>query len=89
MDAPEDLAGIIADLPQILEDIAFARALRQLTIITTTGPIRVQFSPSSENVVVDLRSLTATGATPPSQLPSQTGHAGALLTTDGSTVAWT
>lgn len=84
----DDLAELLADLPQIKADIAFVRAMRQLTIITVSGEIHIQLAQNTENVVIDLRSITASGETPPNQLPAQSGHAGAALITDGSTVSW-
>jgi S-adenosylhomocysteine hydrolase len=88
MDAAEDLEAIMADLPQIKADIAFARALRQLTIITVTGEIHLQLAPNAQNVVIDLRSLSASGQLASTQIPSTTGHAGSALLTDGNTVFW-
>lgn len=88
MDSASDLAAILADLPQIKADIAFARALRQLTIITVTGEIHLQLAPGSQNVTVDLRALSASGATPANQIPSPVGHAGAALLTNGTTLSW-
>lgn len=88
MNSGDILAEIIADLPQIRADIAFARAMRQLTVITTTGEIHLQFSPGSGNAVVDLRALSPSSVTPPTQLPSQTGNAGKALITDGATTSW-
>jgi len=84
----EEFAAILADLPRIREDIAFARALRNLKVITSAGEWPIQFSPESENAVIDLRSITSTGATPPSDLPPQAGEAGGVLTTDGATTSW-
>ena len=84
-----DLAELLADLPQIREDIAFVRAVRRLEIVTSIGTKVIQFSRDGENSVIDLRDITPTGTTSPSQLPDQTGHAGAVLTTDGATTAWT
>ncbi len=88
MTVGDELAAILADLPRIKQDIAFARALRNLKVITTAGEWPIQFSPDGENAVIDLRSITSTGATPPSTLPSQTGEAGGVLTTDGATTSW-
>lgn len=89
MDAPANFAELLAQMDQIREDIAFIRAMRRLTVITADANIVIEFSPTGENAMLDLRALTPTGATPPGQIPDPTGHSGAVLTTDGSTTSWT
>lgn len=88
MDIGADLLPILGDLPRIRSDIEFARALRQLTIITVSGEIRPQLSPGAKNIIIDLRALTANGEVPTGGLPSQTGNSGKFLSTDGATAAW-
>jgi hypothetical protein len=83
-----ELSELLADLPQIKEDIAFVRAIRRLLIVTTAGTKTILFSDKGDNAVIDLRDVTPTGQTVPTQLPDTTGHAGSVLTTDGSTTSW-
>lgn len=83
-----DLPAVLDDLPQILEDIAWVRALRRLLIVTTAGIKTIQFSIDGENAIIDLRDITPTGTTAPTEIPSQTGNSGKVLTTDGSTTSW-
>lgn len=86
---PETFADLVAQLPEIRRDIAFARSLRQLRVLLPGGAEAVvQFSLDSVNAVLDLRTLSASGATPDGQLPSPTGHTGAALITDGASVTW-
>lgn len=87
--APNNLGELFAEFQKIREDIAFARALRQLTVATINGDVRFQLGRNADNVLLDLRSLGANAATPPTGLPSQTGNAGQILTTDGATASWT
>src|SRR5687768_9175253 len=81
LSSPEDWA-------QLRADIAFARQLRRLKVITTAGESPLQYSLGARNVVLDLRALTPTGAATVDQLPDPAGHAGEFLSTDGSTLIW-
>lgn len=88
MNTPADFAEILLQLEQLREDIAFVRALRRLKVITTDAEIPLQFALGGENAIIDLRALSANGATRTAQIPDPTGHAGEVLTTDGETASW-
>jgi hypothetical protein len=88
-DAPDTAAQLVTEFDQLKEDIAFIRALKQLRIVTSAGDITLRFDPATGNISLDLRALTPSATTPATVLPSQTGHAGQKLTTDGSTLSWT
>lgn len=88
MDAPEDVAALIREYEELRDDIAFVRAFRNAKIATVNGDIAVQYEPRSENMLIDLRSLSASGEAPDGSLPAQTGNAGKILTTDGTTLSW-
>jgi hypothetical protein len=90
MDAPREFADVLKEWEQVRADIAFLRAFRNLEVITgtTAGKIGIQYQPGSENAVLDLRSLTPTGAPPNDGLPDQAGNAGKALLTDGTSLSW-
>lgn len=89
MNAPPDLAALFAEYDALKHDIAFVRALRNLTVATPNGDVRLQLGKNADNVLLDLRSLGANAVTPPTGLPDQTGNAGKILTTDGAVGSWT
>lgn len=55
---PQDLAELVTQLEDLKADLAFVRALRRLSFVTTAGPIPLQYNPGTDNCVVDLRTLT-------------------------------
>lgn len=77
-----------AEFARLREDIAFARALRKLRVISPSGEIPIYYQPGALNALLDLRSLTPTGAPPALQLPDAAGYTDAYLTTDGATLSW-
>lgn len=59
MDAPDTFAALLAEWPQIKEDIAFVRQMKNLEVITDGGKTAIKKSPEADNAVVDLRSFPA------------------------------
>lgn len=89
MDVPKDfLAMSPEEWERIREDIAFARALRNMEVVTTSGSIQIQFERGSRNAILDLRKLTASGQPDNNQLPSQAGNGGLVLGTDGTSLSF-
>lgn len=87
--APTSAADLIAQFEALKDDIAFLRALRHLRIATTNGDVTLQWQEGSDNVALDLRSLTPNvGAVAGNPLPTQAGNAGKLLSTDGTNLLW-
>ncbi len=82
------LPDLLANPALISEALDFVRAMRDLKVATANGDIALQWQPGANNAFLDLRSLTASGATPPGSIPSQTGNAGLVLGTDGATASW-
>ena len=59
-DTPANFAELLQEWPQIQEDIAFVRQLRQLTILLNTGSVRLQYAEGAENAVLDIRDVLDT-----------------------------
>lgn len=87
MPIPSDYS-LLANLDELQRDIAFARALRRTRFITRGGEISFQSAPGADNVSLDLRSLSASGAAAAGDIPDVTGHPRAVLTTNGGTTSW-
>jgi hypothetical protein len=85
---PTDLPSLLAQAPELADDIAFARALRKFRVATANGEIPLLFSPGADNAIVDLRSLTPSAVPASTDIPPQAGHAGQILFTDGASTYW-
>lgn len=90
METPRNFPELLKEWEAIRRDLAWVRALRQLKIVTATGggEVAIQYQDGSENAVLDLRSLTPSGAPPNDGIPAQDGNAYKVLTTDGTSLAW-
>ncbi len=81
--------SLLGDLSALRRDLKFVRQLRELKVITASGgDIPLDYAAGAANTVLDLRSLTSTGAASAAELPDPTGHAGAVLLSDGATAYW-
>lgn len=86
---PSSGREVIERFDESLALLAFLDALAHTQILMPDGTIAtIQWQPGSDNAVIDLRGITASGAAPATELPSQTGNAGKVLTTDGTTPSW-
>lgn len=82
----KDVADLIAH-PEIWRDaLVFLDKLERLKVLTTVGDIPLKWE-DADNVVIDLRSLTAAGSSAGSTVPPPTSS-GQVLVSNGTAFNW-
>jgi hypothetical protein len=85
MATPRNLAELFQQFDEVRQDIQFARAMRDLKVITSAGEIALTRSPETSNVMLDLRNIAPTGATTSPVTGTSASVDGEIATWSGTT----
>lgn len=86
---PKTALEVLARPDLIRDRYKFATALRNLRVLLPgVREVTLHYQPGARNCALDLRTIAATGAAPATEIPDQTGYAGAILYTDGAAPYW-